>query len=121
MGLTQQVAAAMVRNGSNEDHATFDDDPGGVALPQRDKKYGRGRPLFLCSSSMPTDQPLLTACRVLLTYKPEPHAGIVFGQAVAAVQSQLRRLVGELDPALTAQIMVASENILGPAGDVTVK
>ncbi len=63
---------------------------------------------------------LIEAGKVLLTYHLEPDERIRFGLAVEAAQAQLRQLVGEIDPAMAAQIIVASENALGPAGDVTV-
>jgi len=63
---------------------------------------------------------LIEAGKVLLGYHLEPDERVRFGLAVEAAQAQLRQLVGEVDPAIAAQIIVASEKMLGPAGDVTV-
>ena len=63
---------------------------------------------------------LVEAGKVLLAYHQTTEDRVKFGLAVETAQAQLRQLVGELDPAISAQIIIASENALGPAGDVTV-
>ena len=58
---------------------------------------------------------------MLLTYPLDADERVRFGLAVEAAQAQLRQVVGEVDPAMAAQFIVASENALGgPVGDVTV-
>jgi len=63
---------------------------------------------------------VIEAGKVLLAFKLTSAERVAFGEAVEAAQVLLRQLVGELDPAIVAQIMVASEHIVGPVGDVTV-
>jgi hypothetical protein len=63
---------------------------------------------------------LIEAGKVLLAYRISPHERVTFGLAVEAAQAQLRQLVGEVDPSISAQIIAASESALGPIGDVTV-
>jgi hypothetical protein len=63
---------------------------------------------------------VIEAGKVLLAYKLSSHERVTCGLAVEAAQAQLRQLVGEVDPAMSAQIIAASETVLGPVGDVTV-
>ena len=63
---------------------------------------------------------LIEAGKVLLTFHQETAERVIYGMAVETAQTQLRQMVGELDPAVSAQIIIASEKALGPAGDVTV-
>jgi hypothetical protein len=62
---------------------------------------------------------LIEAGRVLLAYHLTADERVRFGLAVEAAQAQLRQLVGEIDPATSAQIIAASETVLGPVGDIT--
>ena len=61
---------------------------------------------------------LIEAGKVLLVYHLEPDERVRFGLAVEAAQAQLRQLVGEVDPAISAEIIVASEKVLGTVKDV---
>jgi hypothetical protein len=63
---------------------------------------------------------LIEAGKVLLNYHLDADERDPFGLAVEAAQAQLRQLVAEIDPALSAQSISAIESVLGPAGDVTV-
>ena len=61
---------------------------------------------------------LVEAGKVLLTYHQTADDRVRFGLAVEAAQAQLRQLIQEVDSATSAQILIALEGALGPAGDV---
>lgn len=63
---------------------------------------------------------LIEAGKVLLAYHPTADERVRFALAVEAAQVQLRQMVGEIDPATSAQIIAASETVLGTIGDITV-
>lgn len=62
---------------------------------------------------------LIEAAEVLLAGEFEPERRRTLQQARQIGVAQLRSLVGELPPHVTAQILVASEKLIGPAGDVS--
>lgn len=61
---------------------------------------------------------LIEAGKVLLTFHQEPDERVRYGLAIEAAQAQLRQLIGALEPAISAQILIATEGALGPVGDV---
>ena len=56
---------------------------------------------------------------MLLTFHQDAADQVTYGMAVEAAQAQLRQVVGETNPATSAQIVAASEKVLGPVGHVT--
>jgi hypothetical protein len=62
---------------------------------------------------------LIEAAEVLLTGDTTPNERVTYGLARDLAQQALRELVVELDSESTAQILVASERILGTVKDVT--
>jgi hypothetical protein len=63
---------------------------------------------------------LIEAGKVLLTFHQDADERVRYGLAVEAAQAQLRQMVAEVDSAMAAPIIAASETVLGPVGDVTV-
>ncbi len=62
---------------------------------------------------------LIEAAEALLAGEFEPESRYTLQQARQACVAQLRSLVADLPPHVTAQILVASERLIGPAGDVS--
>lgn len=61
---------------------------------------------------------LIESAKVLEAASAEFDARVRYGMAREAAQAQLRILVRDLPADVTAQILVASEKALGPAGDL---
>jgi hypothetical protein len=60
---------------------------------------------------------LIEAAEVLLQATADKYERVIFAEARDLAREKLRQLVAELEPAISAQIFAASENILGPVGD----
>jgi hypothetical protein len=61
---------------------------------------------------------MIESAEVLLAAADGPFERVTFGEACDLARQKLRQLVADLDPSVTAQIMMASEKIIGTAGDV---
>jgi hypothetical protein len=61
---------------------------------------------------------MIEAAEVLLTGATTPNECVTYGLAREVAQQALRELVRDLEPESTAQILVASERILGTVKDV---
>jgi hypothetical protein len=61
---------------------------------------------------------MIEAAKVLLTFATTPNERVTYGLACELAQQALRELVFDVQPDITAQIMVASERVLGTVKDV---
>jgi hypothetical protein len=61
---------------------------------------------------------LIEAAEVLLTGATTPNERVTYGLARELAQQALRELVRDLEPESTAQILVASDKIVGTVKDV---
>jgi len=61
---------------------------------------------------------MFEAAEVLLKFATTPNERVTYGLARELARHDLRELVRELPPIITAHILAASETALGPVGNV---